>query len=58
MAGKIIANIDRLNRLMDENGCSAVVARFGKISPIWRGSPIRGPWPGIWISQTPPEESG
>ena len=28
--GKIIANVRRLNKLMDENGCSAVVARSGK----------------------------
>lgn len=28
--GTIIANVDRLNRLMDQNGCSAVVARSGK----------------------------
>ena len=30
MAGKNIANIERLNKLMDENGFSAVVARSGK----------------------------
>ena len=30
MAEPIIANIDRLNQLMDENECSAVVARSGK----------------------------
>ena len=28
--GKIIANVKRLNRLMDESGCAAVVARSGK----------------------------
>ena len=28
--GKIIANVDRLHRLMDEEGVSAVVARSGK----------------------------
>ena len=28
--GKIVANVDRLERLMDEGGCSAVVARSGK----------------------------
>ncbi len=27
---EIIANIDRLNRLMDIQGCAAVVARSGK----------------------------
>ena len=27
---EIIANIDRLNRLMDNRGCAAVVARSGK----------------------------
>jgi Xaa-Pro aminopeptidase len=27
---KIVANVRRLNKLMDENGCSAVVARSGK----------------------------
>ena len=30
MADQIIANIERLNQLMDENECSAVVARSGK----------------------------
>ena len=30
MAGHTIANIERLNQLMDANGCSAVVARSGK----------------------------
>ena len=30
MADQIIANVERLNRLMDENECSAVVARSGK----------------------------
>ena len=28
--GKIIANVERLHRLMDEEGVSAVVARSGK----------------------------
>ena len=28
--GKIIANVDRLDQLMDKNGFSAVVARSGK----------------------------
>ena len=30
MAKKSIANIQRLNQLMDENGCAALVARSGK----------------------------
>ena len=30
MAREIIANVERLNKLMDENECSAVVARSGK----------------------------
>ena len=30
MADLIIANVERLNQLMDENGCSVVVARSGK----------------------------
>ena len=30
MLDGIIANIERLNQLMDENECSAVVARSGK----------------------------
>ena len=30
MGEQIIANIERLNRLMDENDCSVVVARSGK----------------------------
>ncbi|SVC39752.1 uncharacterized protein METZ01_LOCUS292606, partial [marine metagenome] len=30
MADKIIANIERLNQLMDKNGVTAVVARSGK----------------------------
>ena len=30
MADKIIANIERLNQLMDRNGVAAVVARSGK----------------------------
>ena len=45
MADQIIANIERLNQLMDENECSAVVARSGKNFTYLAGLPTLEPWP-------------
>ena len=55
--GKIIANVERLHRLMDEEGVSAIVARSGKnFTYLARGLPIPAPWPATWTSPIHPEE--
>ena len=53
--GKIIANVERLHRLMDEEGVSAIVARSGKNFTTWPDLPIPAPWRGTWSSRTRPE---
>ena len=50
--GRIIANVDRLHRLMDEEGVSAIVARSGKNFTYLAGFAYPGPWPGTWNFRT------
>ena len=48
--GKIIANVERLHALMDEEGFSAIVARSGKNFTYLAGFAIPALWPGTWSS--------
>ena len=52
--GKIIANVERLHRLMDEAGVAAVVARSGKNFTYLAGFAYRARWRDTWSFPTRP----